>query len=126
MKYSWPFKSLVDSGAKLAMGTDFPVTELNPLRGIYRAVTRLTDDLEPEGGFNSGEKLSVHESLWSYTYGAAYAADMDDKLGSLEKDKLADMAVLEKNIFECAFDREAMFNMKTLMTVVNGDIVYCE
>lgn len=126
MKYSWPFKSLVDSGAKLAMGTDFPVTELNPLRGIYRAVTRMTDDLEPESGFNPGEKLSVHESLWAYTYGAAYAADMDKKLGSLEKGKLADMAVLEKNIFECAFDREAMFNMKTLMTVVNGDIVYCE
>ncbi len=124
MQYSWPFKSLLDGGSVLAMGTDFPVTELNPLRGIFRAVTRLTDQMEPEGGFNPDEKLTIHESLQAYTRGAAYAADMDDKLGTLEPGKLADFAVFEKNIFACAADRETMFNMKVLMTVMNGDIVY--
>lgn len=124
MKYSWPFKSLIGGGAVLAMGTDFPVTELNPLRGIYRAVTRLTDQYEPEGGFNTDERLTVHESLQAYTYGSAYAAGMEEKLGTLEAGKLADLAVLEKNLFECATDMESMFSMKTLMTVVNGNVVY--
>lgn len=124
MKYSWPFKSLANGGAVLAMGTDFPVTELNPLRGIFRAVTRLTDDGEPEGGFNPDEKLSVHESLRAYTYGSAYAAGSDDKLGTLEAGKLADIAVFEKNIFEYAADRKEMFDMKALLTVVDGNVVY--
>ena len=108
----------------LAEGTDFPVTELNPLRGIFRAVTRLTDDGKPEGGFNPDEKLSVHESLRAYTYGSAYAAGNDDKLGTLEAGKLADIAVFEKNIFEYAADRKEMFDIKTLLTVVDGNVVY--
>lgn len=124
MKYSWPFKSLAKKGAVLALGTDFPVTELNPLRGVFRAVTRLTDDGEPEGGFNPKEKLSVHESLRAYTYGSAYAAGNDDRLGTLEVGKLADIAVFEKNIFTCAEDREKMFGMKALITVMDGNIVY--
>ena len=124
MKYSWPFKSLSKAGAVLAEGTDFPVTELNPLRGIFRSVTRLTDDGKPEGGFNPDEKLSVHESLRAYTYGSAYAAGNDDKLGTLEAGKLADIAVFEKNIFEYAADRKEMFDIKTLLTVVDGNVVY--
>lgn len=124
MKYSWPFKSLAENGAVLALGTDFPVTELNPLRGVFRAVTRLTDEGDPKGGFNPKEKLSVHESLRAYTYGSAYAAGNNDKLGTLEPGKLADLAIFEKNIFDCAGDREEMFGMKVLLTVVDGNIVY--
>ena len=60
MRYSWPFRSIADTGGRLAFGTDYPVTELNPLRGIFRAVTRLTDELQPEGGFSPDEKLTVH------------------------------------------------------------------
>lgn len=124
MKYSWPFKSIKEVGGRLAFGTDFPVTELNPLRGIFRAVTRLTDDYEPEGGFSPGEKLSVHDSLRAYTYGSALAEGREKELGTLEAGKLADMVVLENNVFECAYDKDAMFNMDVLMTVVGGKTVY--
>lgn len=124
MRFSWPFKSLARSGAALAFGTDYPVTELNPLRGIFRAVTRLTDEGEPEGGFNPGERLMLNESLRAYTLGAAYAAGREKAVGSLEIGKLADIAVLEKNVFECAGNREEMFHMQVLMTILDGKIVY--
>ena len=124
MRYSWPFRSLAERGAVLAFGTDYPVTELNPLRGIYRAVTRLTDEGEPKGGFSPDEKLSVHQSLRAYTAGSAYAAGRETEIGLLYPGMLADLAVLEENPFECVDDREKMFHMKVLMTVVGGETVY--
>lgn len=124
MRYSWPFRSIEASGGRLAFGTDYPVTELNPLRGVFRAVTRLTDDYEPEGGFSPDERLTVHASLRAYTYGSAFAAGREDELGTLEAGKLADMVVLEKNVFECAYDKDEMFDMDVLMTVVGGKTVY--
>ncbi|NLD18700.1 MAG: amidohydrolase [Clostridiales bacterium] len=124
MQYSWPFKTIADAGGRLALGTDYPVTELNPMRGVFRAVTRLTDEGEPEGGFSPKERLSAHEALRAYTYGSAYAAGKDDKLGTLEPGKFADIAVFEKNILDCAANREEMFGMKTLMTIVGGKVVY--
>ena len=124
MRYSWPFESLRKSGAVLAYGTDFPVADMSPYRGIYRSVTRLTNEGEPEGGFNSWEKVSVHESLKAYTYGSAYAANREEELGTLEPGKLADMVVLDENIFECAEDREVMFAIKPVMTIMDGKVVY--
>lgn len=124
MRYSWPFRSIADAGGRLAFGTDYPVTELNPLRGIFRAVTRLTDELQPEGGFSPDEKLTVHSSLQAYTYGSAFAADREAELGSLEPGKLADLTILDSNVFECAYDKDAMFGMDVLMTVVGGETVY--
>ncbi|MCQ4799271.1 amidohydrolase family protein, partial [Eggerthella lenta] len=81
-------------------------------------MTRLTDDGEPKGGFSPDEKLSVHESLRAYTYGSAYAAGREKETGSLCPGMLADLAVLEENPFACAFDRDKMFGMKVLMTIV--------
>ncbi|MCC2864371.1 amidohydrolase [Ihubacter massiliensis] len=124
MRYSWPFRSLAEQGAVLAFGTDYPVTELNPLRGIYRAVTRLTDEGEPKDGFSPDERLSVHQSLKAYTAGSAYAAGRETETGILYPGMLADLTVLAGNPFDCALDREKMFNMKVLMTVVGGETVY--
>ena len=124
MRYSWPFRSLAEQGAVLAFGTDYPVTELNPLRGIYRAVTRLTDAGEPKDGFSPDERLSVHQSLKAYTAGSAYAAGRETETGILYPGMLADLTVLAGNPFDCALDREKMFNMKVLMTVVGGETVY--
>lgn len=124
MKYSWPFESLRRKGATLAYGTDFPVADMSPFRGIYRSVTRLTNDGEPEGGFNPWERVSVHESLKAYTYGAAYAAGRDGELGTLEPGKLADVVILDENLLDCAEDREVMFHIKPVMTIMDGRIVY--
>ena len=124
MKYSWPFQSLRKSGALLAFGTDYPVVDMSPFRGIFRAVTRLTNEGEPRGGWNPDERVCIHDALRAYTYGGAYASRRDQELGTLEPGKLADIAVVEKNLFKCATDREEMFAMKVLMTVMNGNIVY--
>lgn len=124
MKYSWPFESIRKTGGTLAFGTDCPVVDISPFRGIFRAVTRLTNELEPEGGWNPWEKVGIHEALQAYTLGSAYASRRDHELGSIGVGKLADLAIVEKNLFECAADRQAMFDMKVIMTVMDGDIVY--
>lgn len=124
MKTSWAFESLRKNGAILALGTDYPVVDISPFRGIFRAVTRLTNQGEPEGGWNPEERLSIHETLRAYTYGGAYAARRDHELGTLEAGKLADIAVIEKNLFQYATDREAMFDMKVVMTIMDGNVVY--
>ena len=124
MKYSWPFESINKTGAVLAYGTDFPVVDMNPYRGIYRSVTRLTNEGEPEGGFNPTERVSIHDTLKAYTYGPAYAAGREAELGTLEEGKLADIVILDENLFDCARDREAMFEISPVMTLMSGQIVY--
>ena len=124
MNYAWPFGSILKYGGKLAFGTDCPVSDISPCRGIFRAVTRQTNEGQPKGGWNPKEKVTVQEALKAYTIGSAYAADMDGLIGTLEKNKLADFIVLEKNIIEKSEDIEEMFKMKTLLTVVDGEVVY--
>lgn len=124
MKYSWPFGSIHNTGGILAFGTDCPVVDISPFRGIFRAVTRLTNELEPEGGWNPIERVSIHETLRAYTWGGAYGSGREHELGTLEVGKLADMAVVEHNIFDYATDRQAMFEMKVVMTIMDGEIVY--
>ena len=124
MKYSWPFESIRKTGGVLAYGTDCPVVDVSPFRGIFRSVTRLTNEGEPQGGWNPGERVSIHESLKAYTLGGAYAAHREHELGTIGVGKLADMVITEHNLFECATDRQAMFDMKVIMTIVNGNIVY--
>lgn len=124
MKYSWPFESIRRNGGVLAFGTDSPVVDISPFRGIFRAVTRLTNEGEPEGGWNPCERVSIHEALKAYTLGGAYASSRDHELGTIGVGKLADMVVTENNLFECATDRQAMFDMKVMMTVMDGEIVY--
>ena len=124
MNYSWPFESINKTGGVLAFGTDCPVVDISPFRGVFRAVTRLTNEGQPEGGWNPKEKMSIHEALRAYTWGGAYAASRDHELGTIGVGKLADLIVTEHNLFECATDRQAMFDMKVLMTVMDGEIVY--
>jgi predicted amidohydrolase YtcJ len=124
IKYTWAFKSIMETGASMAFGSDNPVVELTPFKGLFRAVNRLTNELEPKGGFNPGEKLSVHEALRNYTYGSAYAANREDELGTIEEGKLADLVVLDKNPFEEIGNIDVMFNLKVRMTMMDGEIVY--
>lgn len=124
MRYSWPFESIRKAGGILAFGTDCPVVDISPFRGIFRAVTRLTNDGNPKGGWLPHERVNIHEALKAYTLGGAYAVGRDHELGTIGVGKLADIVVIEKNLFECATDRQAMFDMKVVMTVVDGEIVY--
>ncbi|MBB6454711.1 hypothetical protein HNQ94_003200 [Salirhabdus euzebyi] len=121
-KYTWPIKSLQDKGSTIAFGTDFPVVGLDPMTEIYRAVTRLHDDGEPEGGWNPSEKISLADALRAYTIGSAYGTFREQELGTLEAGKLADIIVLDQDLFRIS--NEDIRNTKVVLTVKDGKIIY--
>ena len=96
--YAW--RSLLDSGATLAFGSDFPVEEVNPMLGIYAAVTRQDMQGWPEGGWYPEQSVSREEAIRAFTLDAAFAAFMEDETGSLEVGKRADFIVLDRDIME--------------------------
>ncbi|MCI5999738.1 MAG: amidohydrolase, partial [Eubacteriaceae bacterium] len=97
---TWPFRSLLESAGVLAIGSDCPVVDNNPFYAIHRGVTRLHDDGLPEGGWNPTQKLTVADILRGYTLGSAYGIGREDELGTLEEGKFADIAVIDRNLFE--------------------------
>lgn len=90
--YAW--RQLVASGASLAFGSDFPVERVEPLPGLYAAVSRQDAEGQPEGGWQPQERLDFAEALAAFTLGAAHAGHAEDELGSLEPGKRADFVVL--------------------------------
>lgn len=121
-RYVYPFKSLANNGATLAFGSDHPIAEIDPMRGIYRAVTRLSEDRQPAGGWCPDEKLTVGEALKAYTIGSAYQMWNEQMTGTLEKGKFADIAVLDRNLFE--IDPEEILETKVVMTMLGGKVIY--
>lgn len=119
---TWRLKDLYDTAGVLAIGSDCPVVDNSPFLEIYRGVTRLHNDGEPEGGWNPTQKLSVYEVLRSYTYGSAYGVSREDELGTLEAGKFADITVIDKNLF--AVDPKEIFDAKVVLTVMDGKIVF--
>lgn len=121
-KTTYAFRSLLDAGATLALGSDWFVAPPTPLEGIYAAVTRRTlDDKNPQGWIPE-QKISVEEALRGYTMGAAYAEFAEKKKGSLEKGKLADFVVLNADLTKIA--PEKIREVQVVMTVVGGKVVY--
>ncbi|MEM1041422.1 MAG: amidohydrolase [Bacteroidota bacterium] len=94
--YAW--RSLLGSGARLALGSDFPVEPVSPLLGLYASVTRQDAGGHPEGGWDPEQRLTRAEALRGFTLDAAYAAFMEDQVGSLEPGKRADFVVLSRDI----------------------------
>lgn len=122
LKSTYAFRSLLDSGAHLAFGTDWFVAPLNPFLGIYAAVTRRTlDDKNPNGWFPE-QKISVEEAVRAYTVGSAYAEFQETQKGTISTGKLADFIVVSDDIFK--INPIEIRNAKVLMTVVDGKIVY--
>jgi len=118
--YAW--RSLLDTGAHLCFGTDFPVERVNPLDGLYSARTRTHHDGTPTGGWQAQERLTGTEALALYTAGSAYAAFQEHELGYIAPGCLADLTVLDGNPATCA-DAD-LLTMRVLHTVVNGELVY--
>jgi predicted amidohydrolase YtcJ len=118
---TYAFRSLLDAGATLALGTDWFVAPMNPMVTIYAAATRRTlDGKHPDGWFPE-QKLTVEQSVHAYTVGSAYAESQDDIKGSLTPGKLADFDVLSDDIFH--IDPVAIENVKIVTTVLGGEIV---
>lgn len=120
-KMQWVLRSLIDAGAKMAFGTDYPVVDFNPYPTIHAAVTRNFADGRPASP-NPEQCISLYESLIAYTLGAADVYGRADELGSLEEGKLADIIVVDRNLFDIPVDD--IYNAETIMTMIDGRIVY--
>ena len=126
-KGAYAFKSIQASGAVLSFGTDWPGTSaseypINPMLGLYAAVTRQTVTGQPTAGWFPNERISIEEAIRAYTYNTAYANFEEKIKGSIEVGKLADLTVLSKNLLKVA--PKEYLNTETLYTIVNGKIVY--
>ena len=121
-KYLWAFKSLLNSAGVLSIGTDCPVVDNDPFLEIYRAVTRLHNDGKPEGGWNPQEKLTMAEALSAYTLGSSFGVGREKELGTLEEGKLADIVVLNQNLF--TIDAEKIRETKVILTIMDGKMIY--
>ena len=118
--YMW--QTLLQSGAHIVNGTDAPVEPITPLASFYASVSRCTLAGNPEGGFEPAEKMTREQALRSYTLDAAYAACRDDRKGSIEVGKWADLTILDRDIM--TIPEEEILNTEVVMTVIGGKIVY--
>jgi len=121
-KTTYAFKSLIDSGAHVAFGSDWYVAPAVPLAGIYAAVTRRTlDDANPDGWVPE-QKISVEQALHAYTYEGAYASFEENLKGTLKVGMLADMVLLDRDL--TAIPVETIRDVRVLRTIVGGKVVY--
>ena len=119
---TYAFRSLLDAGTTLAFGSDWFVAPINPLAGIYAAVTRRTLDGKHPDGWIPEQKISVPQAVHAYTIVSAYAESQDDIKGSLEPGKLADFVILSDDVFH--MDPVKIENVQVDMTVSGGEVVY--
>ncbi len=122
LRGTYAFRSLLDAGATLAFGSDWYVAPMEPLMGIYAAVTRRTLDGKNPGGWIPEQKITVAEALRAFTWGSAYASFEERIKGTIEPGKLADFAVLSEDIF--AIPPERIEKVSVVMTVFDGRVVF--
>ncbi|MGE7692662.1 amidohydrolase [Lysinibacillus sp. NPDC094177] len=118
--YTYLCKTLYDAVEYIAFGTDYPITTLDPFKEIFHAITRL--DFTGDYEWNSQEQITLAEALKAYTKGSAYSTFRETDLGTLEVGKLADIIVLDKNLFEV--ENKEILQTKVLLTIMDGEVVY--
>lgn len=119
---SYAFKTASDLGIHVSYGTDSPVEDCNPFPNLYAAVTRMDKKGYPEGGFFPEERMDVYGAIDAYTVGSAYAEFCEEFKGRIKPGFLADMVVLDKDIFTCR--PEEIKDILPEMTIVGGNVVY--
>ena len=120
---AYAMKTQLDFGARLALGSDAPVESPNPFWGLHAAVTRRRADGSPSAdGWYPEQKLTMAEAVEGYTLGPAYAANMEDRLGRIAPNYLADLIVLEKDVFTC--NPNDLLTLKSSATMIGGEWVY--
>lgn len=122
LKGAYAWQRLLDTGARLALGSDFPVEQVNPLLGFYAAVTRQDAQGTPQGGWFPDQRLSREQALKGFTLGAAYAAFMEDQVGSLEPGKRADFVILSNDIMQVP--PAGILDTRVIATYLDGRPVY--
>jgi predicted amidohydrolase YtcJ len=118
--YAW--RTMENDGVHLAFGTDFPVEDINPLRGIYACVTRELPQGGPAGGWQPQEKLKMRDCLNDYTAGSAYAEYSEKIKGKIAPGMLADIVVFPEDLNK--IPPAALLKLPVTMTIAGGRIVY--
>jgi predicted amidohydrolase YtcJ len=121
-KNSYRVGSFIQHGIPIAIGTDWAVESLNPMVGLYAAVTRESISGGPEGGWFPSEKITIEQAIEGYTLGSAYVEFAEHKKGSIEVGKLADIAVLSQNLLDVS--PKEYLDTEVLCTIVDGKVVY--
>ena len=120
--WQYPFASLLRSGAILALGSNWPVSTPDPLQEIQVAVTRTSDEDPKREEFLRGERLDLTAALRAFTAGSAFVNHLDHDTGSIEVGKAADLAVLDRNLFDLDFDR--IGQARVVLTLIDGQPVH--
>jgi hypothetical protein len=122
-RYSYAWRELLDQSTRMAFGSDAPVESPNPFWGLHAAVTRRRNDGSPgPQGWHPAQKISLLAALEGFTSGAAYAAGMEGQLGKLAPGYLADLLVIDEDIFTC--DPDKIWEIRPLGTMISGEWVY--
>lgn len=121
-KTTYAFRTFLDNGVRLAFGTDWTVAPLNPMLGLYAAVTRATLDGKHPNGWVPEQKIKIEEAIEAYTMGSAYAEFQEKDKGSITPGKLADLVLVSDDLLK--IDPKAIRDAKVEMTMVDGKIVY--
>lgn len=116
------WRDIVDAGATMVHGSDWPVVTIDPIIGVYSAITREDPQGNPHGGWYPRQRLTLSEVLAGYTRNAAYVAFMEDRVGTLETGKLADLVVLDRDLRRSTPQQVLHANIE--MTVVGGRVAY--
>ncbi|MGI8654277.1 MAG: amidohydrolase [Pyrinomonadaceae bacterium] len=119
---TYAFRTLLDTGAVLAFGTDWSVAPLDPMQGLYAAVTRRTLDNRNPNGWIAEQKITIEEAVRAYTVGSAYAEFTENEKGTIAPGKLADIVLLSRDIF--CIDPTEIKNTRVLLTIMDGRVVY--
>lgn len=122
IKGAYAYKTLLEKAGKIALGTDFPVEEVNPMYTFYAAVARKDLKNFPEDGFQMKDALTREEALRGMTIWAAFANFEENEKGSIEVGKFADFTILDRNIMEV--EEEELPNTKVVATFINGELVF--
>ncbi|RWR10063.1 amidohydrolase family protein [Siminovitchia fortis] len=118
--YLYPNATFFNEGNVMPYSSDYPIIPLNPMLGLYHAVTR--KDYTLEDTWNEQEKISLSQALKAYTYGSAYSVFRESEIGTLEEGKLADIVILDRNLFDVP--EKEILDTKAELTIVDGKVVY--
>ncbi len=121
-RIAYAFKSFASAGARIAFGTDWYVEPLNPMLGLYAAVTRQFPDGTPAGGWFPEERIDMASAIEYYTAGSAYAEFAERRKGTLTAGKLADLVMLSQDLL--TIPPRAILETKPVLTMVGGRIVH--
>jgi len=118
----YPIKSVIDSGATVAFGSDWSVSTANPMPQIETALTRVDAETHDTDVMNPEQRITLEQAIEAFTINAAFVNKQEDRTGSIEKGKLADLIVLDRNLFE--IEPTQISEARVVLTLFEGKPVY--